>query len=206
MLLFLEWLLYKSEGINLPKRNVVRYCEICGSVIEGRGIERMIEGTKMMVCGNCARFGEAIKRAPPVTSATSVSPVRRRKKGTTTRTPTPRSRRKKVSIPSPEKWATRYEIVENYSTLIRKAREKMELTQEELGQELNEKGSVIQKIETGRVKPTDPKSIIKLERTLNITIHKPIEKEEYSPPPTKGKDFTTLGEVVKFRKKKKEKE
>ena len=190
----------------MPRKNVVRYCEICGAVIEGRGFERVIEGTKMMVCGNCARFGEAVKRAPPVTTETSVSPVRRRKKRTTTRTSTPRSRRKKVSIPSPEQWAKQYEIVENYSTLIRKARETMELTQEELGQELNVKGSVIQKIETRRVKPTDPKFIIKLESTLNIIIHKPIEKEEYSPPPTKGKDFTTLGEVVKFRKKKTEKE
>jgi putative transcription factor len=78
------------------------------------------------------------------------------------------------------------------------------LTQEELGQELNEKVSVIQKIETGRVKPMDPKFIIRLETLLNIKIHKPIEAEEYTPPPTKGKDFTTLGEVVKFRKKKKD--
>jgi len=199
----LEGLLYKFEGINLPKKNVVRYCEICGSVFEGRGIERMIEGTKMIVCSNCARFGEATKRSPPVTSETSVIPVRRKRR-TTTRTYTPKSKRKKVTIPSPEKFFSRYEIVEDYSTIIRKAREKMELTQEELGQELNVKGSVIQKLEIGKTKPTDPKFIIKLEAILNIKIHKPIEKEEYAPPKTKGKDFTTLGEVVKFRKKKKD--
>lgn len=189
----------------MPKKNVVRYCEICGNVIEGRGIERLIEGTKMIVCISCARFGEATKRSPPVTSETSVIPVRRKRK-TTTRTHAPKSKRKKVTIPSPEKFFSRYEIVEDYSAIIRKAREKMELTQEELGQELNVKGSVIQKLETGKTKPTDPKSIIKLESILNIKIHKPIEKEEYAPPKTKGTDFTTLGEVVKFRKKKKDEE
>ncbi|MFX1518716.1 MAG: multiprotein bridging factor aMBF1 [Promethearchaeota archaeon] len=186
-------------------RDVVDYCELCGNVIEGRGIERLIEGTTMIVCSKCARFGEAPKRSPPVTTTTSITPVRRRKKRTT-RTPTSKSRRKKVSIPSPEKFFSLYEVVEDYSTVIRKAREKMELTQEELGQELNEKVSVIQKIETGRVKPTDPKFIIRLEHTLDIKIHKPIEKEEYTPPTTKGKDFTTLGEVVTFRKKKKDEE
>jgi putative transcription factor len=179
----------------------VSYCELCGSVIEGRGIERLIEGTTMLVCSKCARFGEPIRSSPPVTTTTSVTPIRRRKKRTP-RTPTSKSRRKKVSIPSPEKFFSLYEIVEDYSTIIRKAREKMELTQEELGQELNEKVSVIQKIETGRVKPTDPKFIIRLEHTLDIKIHRPIEEEAYTPPPTKGKDFTTLGEVVKFRKKK----
>jgi putative transcription factor len=193
----------KLEGNTLP-RDVVNYCELCGSVIEGRGIERLIEGTKMLVCSKCARFGEATKSAPPITTTTSVTPTRRRRKKRTTRTPTLKSRRKKVSIPSPEKFFSRYEIVEDYSTIIRKARERMELTQEELGQELNEKVSVIQKIETGRVKPMDPKFIIRLETLLNIKIHKPIEAEEYTPPPTKGKDFTTLGEVVKFRKKKKD--
>ena len=205
MLLFLECLLYKFEGIILPKKNVIRYCEICGSVIEGRGIERMIEGTTMTVCSNCARFGEAVKTSPPITSETSVIPVRRKRR-TITPTYTPQSKRKKVSIPSPEKFFSRNEIVEDYSTIIRKAREKMELTQEELGQELNVKGSVIQKLETGKTAPTDPKAIIKLESILNIKIHKPIEKQEYAPPKTKGTDFTTLGEVVKFRKKKKDEE
>jgi putative transcription factor len=187
----------------VPKKDVVRYCEICGNVIEGRGIERMIEGTKMIVCSSCARFGEATKRSPPVTSTISGIPKRRKRK-TTTSTHTPKSKRRKVSIPSPEKFFSRYEIVDDYSTIIRKAREKIELTQEELGQELNVKGSVIQKFETGKTKPVDPKSILKLESILNIKIHKPIEKEEYVPPKTKGQDFTTLGEVVKFRKKKKD--
>jgi putative transcription factor len=186
----------------LPKNDVVSYCEICGNVIEGKGFERVIEGTRMVVCSECARFGEATRSSPPVTSETSATPIRRRKKITTTRTQTPKRMRKKVTIPSPEKFFSLYEIVEDYSTIIRKARETRELTQEELGQELNEKVSVIQKIETGRMKPTDPKFVIRLEQLLDIKIHKPIEKEEYTLPPTKGKDFITLGEVVKFRKKK----
>jgi ribosome-binding protein aMBF1 (putative translation factor) len=114
----------KLEGNTLP-RDVVNYCELCGSVIEGRGIERLIEGTKMLVCSKCARFGEATKSAPPITTTTSVTPTRRRRKKRTTRTPTLKSRRKKVAIPSPEKFFSRYEIVEGYSTIIRKARERM---------------------------------------------------------------------------------
>ena len=62
-----------------------------------------------------------------------------------------------------------FEIAEDFFTLMRKAREQINLSQEELGLKINEKSSVIRTLESGKLKPTDTLAK-KIERFLKIKI------------------------------------
>ena len=62
-----------------------------------------------------------------------------------------------------------FEIAEDFFTLMRKAREQRNLSQEELGLKINEKSSVIRTLESGKLKPTDTLAK-KIERFLKIKI------------------------------------
>jgi putative transcription factor len=61
------------------------------------------------------------------------------------------------------------EIVEDYPMLIRRARERMGLKQEELAKRLAERASVVQRLESGRLRP-DERLLNKLERALGIKL------------------------------------
>jgi putative transcription factor len=61
------------------------------------------------------------------------------------------------------------EIVADYDERIRSAREQRGLSQEELAQELNEKASLIRKLERGDMLPSDEVQT-KLERELDISL------------------------------------
>ena len=65
-------------------------------------------------------------------------------------------------------------IREDYYKVIKEARERLGLTQEELGRKLGEKSSVISKLETGKLKPSIPLAR-KIEHVLKVKI---IEEEE----------------------------
>jgi putative transcription factor len=62
-----------------------------------------------------------------------------------------------------------FEIAKDFFTLMRKAREQRNLSQEELGLKINEKSSVIRTLESGKLKPTDTLAK-KIERFLKIKI------------------------------------
>lgn len=64
-------------------------------------------------------------------------------------------------------------IREGFSSIIKRTREKLGLTQEELGRKLGEKTSLISKLETGKLKPSIPLAR-KIEHILKVKI---IEEE-----------------------------
>jgi putative transcription factor len=61
------------------------------------------------------------------------------------------------------------EIVADYDTVVRTARESSGLSREELGKQLNEKASLIGKIERGESLPSDDVRR-KLERALDVDL------------------------------------
>ena len=65
----------------------------------------------------------------------------------------------------------------NYHVIVKKAREKQGLTQNELARKIGEKTSVISKIESGKLRPTIPLAR-KLEHALKIKIVKTLEELE----------------------------
>jgi putative transcription factor len=65
-------------------------------------------------------------------------------------------------------------LVLDYPDRIKRARERMNLSQKELGKAINEKWSVINKLETGDLRPSDS-LVLKLEKKLDIKLRGKVE-------------------------------
>jgi len=173
-------------------------CEVCGRKIHENPSKVIIEGAKMTVCHECAKHGtttwsETPKprvelQKPNLSSAlyaSSLSPIQIKKK-----------------IVQP-KVDTTQEIVEDYGEVIRQAREKAGLSHEELAKKINEKESLLRKIETGKVAPNDL-LVSKLEHALKIKLLALISEEKPTPKLAKATDTElTLGDIMQFDKKNK---
>ena len=89
------------------------------------------------------------------------------------------------------------EIVQDYDDRIRSARENTEMSQEDLANELNEKASLIRKLERGDMLPSDEVQE-KLENELGITLTaggSADDDEDWNGGSSTGE--YTLGDVVK---------
>ncbi len=94
----------------------------------------------MLVCNNCTRLGRAIGGSPvAVINPGAVKGHHDNRM---------QSAFKSISNREPE-----FEIDPEYYAKIRQAREKLGLSQDQLGMMLNEKLSVIRMVETGKLKP-----------------------------------------------------
>jgi len=93
------------------------------------------------------------------------------------------------------------EIVEGYDSKIRQAREKMGLSHEKLGKKINEKASVLSKLETGKMTPNNI-LVTKLEHALKIKLLVPIKKEKIPLGISKSLNREpTLGDLIQLNKK-----
>ena len=145
-------------------------CELCGA--EGRLYKVKIEGSIMNVCEKCKRFGTPI--------STYHKPINYKKK--------------KKTIEKPE---IIEEIVPDYANLIREARESHKMKQDEFARKINEKDSIIHKIETGHFKPS-LKLAKKIEKFFGIKLIQEIEDSDNK---VKTSDDTgsgfTIGDFIK---------
>mgnify|MGYP002332008902 CR=1 FL=1 len=172
-------------------------CEVCGRKIFGTPHRVMIEGAKMTVCNKCAKLGSGtweIKPSRPLHKPPSVS-----------KSPFPRASFQAKSF-SPKMTELQIELVEDFSARVRKAREKLGWSHEDLGKKINEKVSVLKKIEAGKMTP-DMKLAMKLEHVLKIKLITPLA--EPKPHPTYKKTTVhelTLGDLINFKEEKTEDE
>ena len=125
-------------------------CEVCGEEIRGQPHRRIIEGGRLTVCGRCANFGSSdwnprMPRQPP-----RGRPVQRRPRSEVEATET-------------------MELVEDYGAMIRRARQKRRLTVEDFARKIQEKESVVKKLEKEELNPPQ-KLIRKLENALGIKL------------------------------------
>ncbi|MDM7918761.1 MAG: multiprotein bridging factor aMBF1 [Methanosarcina sp.] len=163
-------------------------CEVCGSKIHGNPIRAVIEGAKLTVCVECAKYGNIIREEEEFGQRTPEKPL----------TPVPFVQKKK---PAQAKVEITQEIVEGYPAKIRQAREKLGLSHEELGKKINEKASVLSKLETGKMTPNNM-LVTKLEHALKIKLLGPIKEEEISQGfPKALTRETTLGDLIQLNKK-----
>lgn len=131
----------------------VERCEVCGKPIYGKPYLVIIEGVVMRVCDECARLG---------------TPYNTQSQGNAARTqpqrpvPRPRERPKEEELEE-------LVVAPDYNKLVKDARERMGLTQEELAAKVGVKTSVISKIESGRFRPDIP-TARRLEGVLKIKI------------------------------------
>lgn len=169
-------------------------CEVCGCRINSKPFKVIIEGARLTVCSECSKHGKIIYEEPKPKTAfsrpkTAPSPLR--------------IQVKKTQTPTVD---TTLELVENFEVKIRQAREKLGLSHEELGKRINEKVSLLRKIETGKMKP-DNRLATTLEHTLKVKLIVPA-KEERVPQARIGKTSRelTLGDLIQLNKKENSKE
>jgi len=149
-------------------------CEICGRRIVGKSFKIILEGSEVTVCENCKDYGV---EKPKLSAPMKLKPVK-----------------KSVKIDLGE------ELVENFHEIIRREREKRGWSQEELAKRIQEKVSLIRKIENAEITP-EPEIVEKLERLFNIKLRASVEEIQLE---NKKKNLTlTLGDIVVIKKKKK---
>ncbi|MEM2994413.1 MAG: multiprotein bridging factor aMBF1 [Candidatus Bathyarchaeia archaeon] len=166
-------------------------CEVCGGKIHGKPYRVIIEGAKLTVCVRCSKHGVATWEEEPKPMA---------KVKTVILQPS------KTESAEPPMVEANLELVDGFGLKIKHAREKLGLSHEELGKKLNEKASLLKKIETEKMTP-DNKLAVKLERLLKVKLLVP--KTEEKTPLTVSKPINrelTLGDLIQLDKKEKEKE
>ena len=168
--------------------NIDRECPICGSLIWGKGVKVLIEEAKITVCQSCARNGEKITKRQQSQFKPSKAKTR-------------------VSSSSPKyrkEINQDLEIVEDYDKLIRKVRQKLNLNQDQFANKLNEKPSLIRRIESGKAKPTI-KLARKIEKVYEISLIKTNESIDPTPQLNeymKKKTGSSLGDIAFIKKRK----
>ena len=169
-------------------------CEVCGRRINGKPFNVIIEGARLTVCIECSKLGKVYYEEP---KQKIVGP----RLGTK---PKPLRIQTKPQAPNVD---TSLELAENFDLKIRQAREKLGLSHEELGRRINEKVSLLRKIETGKMTP-DNRLASMLEHALKIRLIV-LAKEEKVPQvklaKIAGRDLT-LGDLIPLKKKASEKE
>lgn len=132
-------------------------CEVCGRKIIGKQYKAIIEGALLLVCSDCAHYGSRHWEAE---TTPKPKPI-----------PVPRQRLVSPPVPSVQKTVQEaaLELVEDYPKRIRQAREKLGLTHEDLGRKINERVSLLKKIETGKMMPTQSLAE-KLQHVLRIKL------------------------------------
>jgi putative transcription factor len=146
-------------------------CEICG----GRRASKVaaIEGARLNVCDACARLGGV------VSELRQVAPRR-------------------TAALRPQ--APELTVVDDFDSIIRKAREAKGWKQEDLARKIAEPVTTLAKIEGGRMTPSED-ACRKLERALGIKLLIVLQETAVEVPKSK-ESATTLGDVVTIRKRK----
>jgi putative transcription factor len=148
-------------------------CEMCGK--DTPLFSAIVEGSELNVCINCGKFGKMFRK--PV--ARAVASVMKKESA------------EKASEPVET-------VVTDFAVLIRSAREKAGLTQKDFARSLNEKESMVQKLENGAFVP--PLALArKLEKLLKIKLVE-FEQEGDVANEKRGSGPFTIGDILNVKK------
>ena len=172
------------------KTEMENVCPICGGIIWGKGQKVLIEGAKITVCDSCVQYGKKIITKTESLNIKKKYPIKKRNLGTKT-----------ISNKTNYSGST-MEIVPDYARKIRDIRTFNHLNQNQFAQKLNEKPSLIRRIESGKAEPTE-KLAKKIESVYNIKLLKKAEDyivntKEY----LKKQKKSSLGDIAIIKKKK----
>ncbi len=145
-------------------------CELCGKDTDSL-TKTKIEGAKLDVCDSCADMGEKVE------------------------TPSKNVKTKKKSSSSTSKKRNTKSLANDYGEKVKEAREGKQLSIQELSDELNEKASLLKKIEQEKLKPE--KSLAeKLEKKFDIQLYVNPEVSDYDDRDSSDDRKATLGDVA----------
>jgi len=158
-------------------------CEVCGREVPfTKSVS--IEGSILRACGECSKFGKEIEfrsKGAPVAAGDKVL-----------------VRLKKPAVRDIYQELGDMELVSDYGRRIRSARNSRGMKQEDLGKLINERKSVIEQLENGRIRPDD-KLVAKLEKALNIKLKEKVA--ETAVEQRRGQGGLTLGDIIKTTNK-----
>jgi len=147
-------------------------CDLCGKVDEN--LKRaIVESTELNVCSTCSRFGKVLGPVSNNIPKPKISTIR--------------NNEEKVEL-----------LIDDYTNIIKKGRESMGLSQKDFAKKINEKESVIHKIETGSIQPSLSLAK-KLGKMLNIKLIEEYKETHESLKKSKDVGFT-MGDFIKSRK------
>ncbi len=169
-------------------------CPICEGKIWGKGQRIILEGARITVCQNCGQLGTKITEKHKFTGISSKPSYSRG--------------HSKNSITSQKKPAFKansiddMELVSDYAKRLRSVRMAKKLNQDQFAQKLNEKPSLIRRIEAGKVKPTI-KLAKKIESVYNIRLLQKSDQIEVNTERFMKKSTgSSLGDIAFIKKKK----
>ena len=163
-------------------------CEICGKPVpENNPIRAKIEGSTMVVCKECSKLGK-IQKTPPKPKFVKQTNKKPKRPATTRNRPYSRN-----DEPTEE-------LIEDFDFEVRKAREAKNWSREDLGKKINERVSVITRIETGKMTP-DTKLTKKLEKALGIKLLEKIDNIDLNQYISSSPGERTLGNIMKIKRK-----
>ena len=156
-------------------------CELCGRSCECR--PAVVDGVKMVLCPGCMKHGKGITTPTPPTISGNRSIL---------------GRIRRPRVKDVYKDMTK-ELISNWNEVIKDARQKKNISREDLGFKIGERTVTISKIENGDLKPSD-KVVVKLEKELNIRLFEEVEKVSLGSAGSSGRGLT-LGDFIKTEKK-----
>lgn len=153
-------------------------CELCGKeVVNPKKV--MVEGSTLHVCDECSSYGKEVLKEKKDSSSDVMNRLEKNKK-----------RRSSKEVYG----ETQKELAIDYPEKIRDSRQEKELTQEELSKKINEKKSIINKLEKADMRPSDELRK-KLERVLDIDLMEEIE--DVHPSEHNDSEGLTIGDLIK---------
>ena len=156
------------------------HCELCGKEILGKPKRVIVEGAELETCAACAGLGTEIRR-----SQTLIGPTN------------------KVTAHTRTRYRDIYRQMEgeldpDFDDIVKNARKRAGITQEQLAAKIMEKALVIKKIERKELTPDD-KLRKKLEKALNVNLLIEIGREKAQRGKPSGN--LTLGDVAVVRRR-----
>lgn len=174
-------------------------CEMCGTETSSPKTVK-IEGAELDVCDSCSEFGTEVRTAGSSESSTKYSTSSSSGTSGTSSASGSASTGSSGSGGSGrgrrrDMFDELDELATDYDERIRSARESAGLSQEDLAKQLNEKASLIRKLERGDVLPSDEVQR-KLERELGISLSGEVGEEDAEWEGGSSTGEYTLGDVV----------
>ncbi|MDD1720699.1 MAG: multiprotein bridging factor aMBF1 [Euryarchaeota archaeon] len=156
------------------------HCELCGKEISGKPKHVVIEGAELDTCAYCGNLGTEIRR--PQASG---------------------GHKTKVAVRARTRYTDIYrqmqgELDPDFDKVVREARERAQLTQEQLAGKIMEKALVIKKVERKELAPDD-RLRKKLEKALNIHLLIDVSADETRR--DKYSENLTLGDIAVVKRR-----
>ena len=141
-------------------------CEMCGNDVEA--LTRVkVEGSVLRLCANCAHFGKPLDPPPApavVRAVPGATPVRYGGGASRASSGPRRMEERDLYTEIGE-----LELAPDWSKRVRGAREALKWTPEEFAKKLNEKKSIVLKLESGGIHPPDD-LVRRVERLLKVRL------------------------------------